>query len=87
MQAANVRELREELAAAEARAARLEESLAAGFAERSTMAEQLAAADAARMAAAAEKERAADQLSQVRVSAPHHHSTQHGCWHEKSWRV
>ena len=62
-----MRELREELAAAEARAARLEESLAAGFAERSAMGEQLAAAEAGRAAAAAEKVRTADQLSQVCV--------------------
>ena len=67
-----LRDLRGELAAAEARAARLEKSLAAGFAERSSMGEQLAAAEAARAAAAAEKERTADQLSQVRshCSAP-----------------
>lgn len=66
-QASKVRDLREDLAAAEARAARLEESLAAGFAERSAMGEQLAAAEAARGAAAAERERTADQLSQVRA--------------------
>jgi hypothetical protein len=61
-----LKELRGELEAADARAARLEESLAAGFAERSAMAEQLAAAEVARVAAATEKDRMADQLSQVR---------------------
>ena len=70
-QASKVRELRDDLAAAEARAARLEESLAAGFAERSAMGEQLAAAEAARAVAAADKERTADQLSQVRVPTSH----------------
>ena len=65
LQAATIRDLQDEVEAAEARAARLEESLAAGFAERSAMAEQLAAVDAARMTAATEKDRVADQLSQV----------------------
>ena len=83
-QTAKIQELREELAAAEARAARLEESLAAGFAERSSMAEQLAAAEGARMAVAAEKERTADQLSQACVDRPLDENTRHlhGARHE-----